>query len=136
MSDQGRRIEFESRGPYLFQVLADPPEATLLEDHDICLFRFGRLYLPVALSACGPMAEALTRMSQAAAGPEREGAIPLRFDLSQTLELPPLTGVAGTSFQHDDVIYLDVLFGGAEARLCFSIPAAAVIGQILSQVGI
>ena len=134
MSDQGQRIEFEAKGPYLFQVLADPPEAMLLEDHEVCLFQFDQLYLPVALSACGPMAEALTEMSQDASGPEREGMIPLQFDLSETLELPPLTGVAGTSYQHDDVIYLDVFFGETEARLCFSILAAAVIGQVLSQV--
>lgn len=134
MSDQGRSIEFEGKGPYLFQVLSDPPEATLLEDHEVCLFRFGQLYLPVPLPACGPMAEALTEMSQAASGPEREGMIPVQFDLSETLELPPLTGVAGTSFQHDDVVYLDVLFGETEVRLCFSILAAAVIGQVLSQV--
>jgi hypothetical protein len=134
VSDQGQRIEFEGKGPYLFQVLSDPPEAMLLEEHEVCLFQFGQLYLPVALSACGPMAEALTEMSQSASGPEREGMIPLQFDLSETLELPPLTGVAGTSCQHDDVIFLDVRFGEAEARLCFSILAAAVIGQVLSQV--
>jgi hypothetical protein len=134
MSEEGRRIEFEGKGPYLFQVLSDPPEAMLLEDHEVCLFQFGQLYMPVALSACGPMAEALTEMSQAASGPAEEGMIPLQFDLAETLELPLLTGVAGTSRQHDDVVYLDVYFGETEARLCLSILAAAVIGQVLSQV--
>jgi hypothetical protein len=134
VSDQGRRIEFGGDGPYLFQVLSDPPEATLLEDHEVCLFRFNQLYLPVSLSACASLADALTKMSQADMGPEREGMIPLEFDLSEMLELPLLTGVAGTSFQHGDMVYLDVLFGEAEGRLCFSVPAAAVVGQILSQV--
>ncbi|WP_272701631.1 hypothetical protein [Desulfovibrio sp. Fe33] len=134
MSDQGRRIEFGGDGPYLFQVLSDLPEAMLLEDHEVCLFRFNQLFLPVSLSACGPLADALTEMSQADAGPEREGMTPLEFDLSETLELPLLTGAAGTSFQFGDMIYLDVFFGETEARLCFSVPAAAIIGQILSQV--
>ncbi|EGB16138.1 hypothetical protein DND132_2935 [Pseudodesulfovibrio mercurii] len=134
MTDQGQRIEFDGKGPYLFQVLADPPEATLLEDHEVCLFRFNQLFLPVALTACGPMAEALTEMSQAAVGPEREGMIPLEFDLSEPLELPLLTGVAGGSHQHGETVYLDVRFGETEARLCLSILAAAVVGQILSQV--
>lgn len=134
MTDQGQRIEFDGKGPYLFQVLSDPPEATLLADHRVCLFRFGGLYLPVALSACGPMAEALTEMSRADAGPEGEGMIPLEFDLDEPLELPLLTGVAGTSSQRGDVVRIDVFFGETEARLRLSVPAAAVIGQVLSQV--
>lgn len=136
MSDQGRRIEFNGKGPYLFPILAGLPEATLLEDHAVCLFRFEGLYLPVTLSACGPMAAALTEMSRADAGAEGEGMIPLDFDLSETLELPLLTGVAGTSSQHDDVVCIDVFFGETPARLRLSVPAAAVVGQILSQVAV
>ena len=136
MSEEGRRIEFGDNGPYLFQELVEPPEAMLLEEHGVCLLQFGGLYLPVALSACGQVAAALTEMNQAAMGPEREGMIPLEFDLDETLELPLLTGAAGESFQHNETIYLDVYFGETQARLCFSILAAAVVGQILSQVGL
>ncbi|WP_316897754.1 hypothetical protein [Pseudodesulfovibrio indicus] len=134
MSDQGQRIEFGDSGPYLFQEIDVQPEGMLLEDHAVCLLQFDGLYLPVALAACAPMAEALTQMEQAAMGPEREGMVPLEFDLSETLELPLLTSVAGESFQHGETVYLDVFFGQTRARLCFSILTAAVVGQILSQV--
>ena len=134
MSDQDQRIEFGDKGPYLFQELAVEPQAMLLEEHDVCLLQFGQLFIPVALSACQPFAAALTEMSQTAVGPEREGMIPLEFDLAETTELPLLTGVAGESFQHGETVYLDVLFRQTEARLCFSILTAAAVGQILSQV--
>ncbi|AMK12726.1 hypothetical protein [Pseudodesulfovibrio indicus] len=133
MSDQGQRIEFGDSGPYLFQEIDVQPEGMLLEDHAVCLLRFEGLYLPVALAACAPMAEALTQMEQTAMGPEREGMIPLEFDLSETLELPLLTSVAGESFQHGETVYLDVFFDQTRARLCFSILTAAAVGQILSQ---
>lgn len=134
MSDQGQRIEFGDNGPYLFQEIDVQPEGMLLEDHKVCLLRFEGLYLPVSLSACAPMAEALTEMSQAAMGPEREGMVPLEFDFNETLELPLLTSVAGESFQHGETVYLDAFFGETRARLCFSILTAAGVGQILSGV--
>ena len=134
MAEQDQRIEFGDRGPYLFQELDVQVQAMLLEEHEVCLLQFGQLYLPVDLSACGGVAEALTNMSQSAMGPEREGMIPLEFDLAETTELPLLTAAAGTSFQHKETVYLDVLFGETEARLCFSILTAAQVGRILSQV--
>jgi hypothetical protein len=134
MTDEGQRIEFDDQGPYLFQRLDMEPQAMLLDDHDVCLLQFGQLYLPVALDACRALAEALTNMSQAAMGPERAGMTPLEFDLDETTELPLLTGVARESFQYDDLIYLDVEFGQTRARLCLSILAAAMVGQIVSQI--
>ncbi|MCJ2164407.1 MULTISPECIES: hypothetical protein [unclassified Pseudodesulfovibrio] len=134
MSDQDQRIEFGDKGPYLFQELSVEPQAMLLDEHQVCLFQFDQLFLPVALAACGPLAAALTEMSQAVMGPEREGMIPLEFDLSETTELPLLTGVDGDSFQHGDTVYLDVFFGATRARMCFSILTAAAVGQVLSQV--
>ncbi|BCS89602.1 hypothetical protein [Pseudodesulfovibrio sediminis] len=134
MSDDGQRIEFGTKGPYLLQELTEQPQAMLLEDHAVCLLQFGQLYLPVAVDACAVVAGALSNMSQADIGPEKEGMIPLDFDLSETTELPLLTGAAGESFQHGEMVYLDVHFGDTEARLCFSIMAAATVGQVLSQV--
>lgn len=134
MPDQGQRIEFGDNGPYLFQEIDARPEGMLLEDHAVCLLRFEGLHLPVSLPACAAMADALAEMTQAPMGPEREGMIPLEFDLAETLELPLLTSVAGESFQHGETVYLDVFFGETEARLCFSVPAAAGVAQILSQV--
>lgn len=134
MSDEGQRIEFGDNGPYLFQVLDVEPQAMLLKEHDVCLLQFEQLYLPVSIEACGPLANALSNMSQASMGPERKGMIPLEFQLSKTTELPLITGAKGESYQHDDVVYLDVLFGEVEARLCFSVLSAANVGQILSQV--
>jgi hypothetical protein len=134
MSDQGRRIEFGDKGPYLFQTLDVEPQATLLDEHDVCLFQFGQLYLPVAVLACKPLADALSNLSTADMGPEREGMIPLDFDLSETTELPLVTAAAGESFQHGETVFMDVFFGDTSARLCFSVPTAAVVGQVLSQV--
>ena len=134
MSDEGRRIEFGDKGPYLFQELTVEPQAMLLDDHEVCLFQFGGLYLPVALAACVPLADALSNMTQVAMGPERDGMIPLEFDLDETTELPLVTGSAGESFQHGETVFLDVFFGDTMARLCFSVPTAAVVGQVLSQV--
>jgi len=134
MNDEGRRIEFGDKGPYLFQTLDVEPQAMLLDEHDVCLFRFGGLHLPVAGHACKPLADALSDLSPADMGPEREGMIPLEFDLAETTELPLLTGAAGESFQHGETVFMDVFFGGTAARLCFSVPAAAVVGQVLSQV--
>ncbi|CCH48787.1 hypothetical protein [Pseudodesulfovibrio piezophilus] len=134
MSEEGQRIEFGDKGPYLFQVLAEPPQAMLLEDHDVCLLEFGQLYLPVSLDVCTSMAEGLANMSQAAMGPEKEGMIPVEFDLNETTELPLITWAAAESYQHEETIYMDVRFGETDARLCFSILAAATVGQILSQV--
>lgn len=133
MTDQGQRIEFDDAGPYLFQLLETEPQAMLLEDHPVCLLQFGQLYLPVSLDACTSVADALSNMSQAAMGPEREGMIPVAFDLDETTELPLLTGAASESFQHGETVYLDVEFGPTRARLCFSILAAALVGQIMSQ---
>ena len=134
MSDQGQRIEFGDKGPYLFQTLDVEPQAMLLEEHEVCLFQFGQLHLPVAVQACKPLADALSNLSQADMGPEREGMIPLDFDLSETTELPLLTGCAGESFQHGETVFMDVFFGHTAARLCFAVPTAAVVGQVLSQV--
>lgn len=134
MSDEGRRIEFNDNGPYLFQELSVDPQAMLLDEHDVCLLQFGQLYLPVALSACKPLADALSNMSQASMGPEREGMIPLEFDLNAMTELPLLTGVEGESYQHGETVYLDVTFGETVGRLCFSIMTAATVGQALSQI--
>lgn len=134
MTQEGRRIEFDGQGPYLFQVFAEQPQGMLLEEHGVCLLQFGQLFLPVDLPACRAVAEALSNMSQTATGSVRDDMIPLEFDLDKLTELPLLTGCAGESFQHEDVIYLDVSFGEARARLRFSILAAAVTGQILSQV--
>lgn len=134
MTEEGQRIEFDDKGPYLFQVLDTEVGAMLLEEHDVCLLQFGGLYLPVSLKACGPMAEALVNMSQASMGPEREGMSPVEFDLSETTELPLVTGSGSESFQHGDIVYVDVFFGETEGRLCFSVPVAAAVGQILSQV--
>jgi len=133
MSEDGQRIEFDDNGPYLFQVLDSEVGAMLLEEHDVCLLQFGGLYLPIALDACGPMAEGLVNMSQAAMGPERTGMIPLEFDLTDTTELPLVTSSAAESFQHGETVYMDVYFGKTMARLCFTIPVAAAVGQILSQ---
>lgn len=134
MGNEGQRVEFGDKGPYLFQEFSIEPQAMLLAEHDVCLFQFGELFLPVALAACKPLADALSNMSQADMGPEREGMIPLEFDLAETTELPLVTGSAGESFQHGETVYLDVMFGETTGRLCFSVPAAAVVGQVLSQV--
>lgn len=134
MSEEGQRVEFGDKGPYLFQVLNVEPQAMLLEDHDVCLLQFGQLYIPVSLSACPVVAASLSNMSQASIGPEKEGMIPVEFDLSETTELPLVTGAAPESYQFDDGVYLDVFFGETQARLCFSIMAAAIVGQVLSQV--
>lgn len=134
MSDDGLRIEFDDNGPYLFDLLNGEAEAVLLDDHDVCLLQFGQLFLPVSLDACADMATSLTNMRQADMGPERKGMIPVDFDLEETTELPLLTGAAGESFQHNETVYLDVLFGDTQARLCFSILTAAMVGQILSQI--
>lgn len=134
MPDNEQRIEFGGAGPYLLQVLDGQPEAMLLDEHDVCLLQFGGLYLPVSLAACKPLADALANMSQAAMGPEREGMVPLDFDLSETTELPLVTGAEGESFQFGETIYMDVSFGDTVARLCFSILTAAAVGQVLSQV--
>jgi len=134
MSDEGQRIEFGDDGPYLFQELTEEPQAMLLDEHDVCLLQFDQLYLPVALQACSPFANALSNMSQADMGPEREGMIPVDFDLSETTELPLVTSVDGESFQYGESVYLDVNFDNTKARLCLSVMAAATLGQILSQV--
>jgi hypothetical protein len=134
MTEEGQRIEFDDAGPYLFQVFEAEPEAMLLEDHPVCLLRFGGVYLPVALDACLAVAHALANMSQAAMGPEREGMTPVAFEPDEIIELPLLTGAAGESFQHGDVVYLDADFGPTRVRLCFSILAAAVVGQVMSRV--
>lgn len=134
MSDEGKRIEFDDKGPYLFQVLEGEPQAMLLEEHDVCLLQFGGLYLPISLSACPAIAECLGNMSQESMGPERKGMTPLEFDLEEVTELPLLTGVAAESYQHNETVYFDVEFGETQARLCFSIVAAAVIGQVMSQI--
>lgn len=134
MSDEGKRIEFGGPGPYLLQVLECQPQAMLLEEHAVCLLQFEQLYLPVSIPACKDMADGLSNMSQAAMGPEREGMTPVEFDLSEVTELPLVTGAASESFQHDDMVYMDVMFGDTAARLCLSILAAAVVGQSLSQV--
>ena len=134
MSDEGRRIEFEGPGPYLFQTLDMEPQATLLKEHDVCLLQFGQLYFPIAMSACPEIAAALSDMSQSAAEPEKEGMTPLEFDFDTVTELPLVTGAKGGSRQHDETIFLDVMFGEAEARLRFSILTAAAVGQFLSLV--
>lgn len=134
MSEEGQRIEFGDKGPYLFQLLQEPPEAMLLEEHNVCLLQFDKLYMPVSVDACAVVADCLSNMSQAAIGPEKEGMIPVEFDLSETTELPLITGAASESFQFNETVYFDVQFGETQARLCLSIIAAAVVGQILSQV--
>lgn len=134
MADEGQRIEFGDKGPYLFQILSEEPQAMLLDEHDVCLLQFGQLYLPVTLDACRQMADALSNMTQADIGPEREGMIPLDFDLSETTELPLLTGAADKSFQHGETVYLDVLFDETSGRLCFSVEAASTIARIFSQI--
>lgn len=134
MSEDGRRIEFGDKGPYLFQVLDVEPEALLLDELDVCLLQFGELYLPIRLDVSMPIAEALTNVNQADMGPERAGMVPMEFRLDEVTELPLITGVADDSFQFGDVIYLDVRFGETEARLCFSVRTASAIGEILSQV--
>lgn len=134
MSDEGQRIEFGDVGPYLLQTLDIQPEAMLLDEHDVCLLQFGGLYIPVSLAACKLLADALSNMSQADIGPEREGMIPLDFDLTEATELPLVTGASGESFQYGEAIYMDINFGETVARLCLSIVTAATVGQILSQV--
>ena len=134
MADQQQRIEFGNTDPYLFDVIDAQVEGMLLEEHEVCLLRFGQLYLPVDLPACAAVAEALTNMSQSAKGPELAGMLPLEFDLAETTELPLLTAALGTSHQHNETVFLDVLFGETEARLCFSILTAAQVGELLSQV--
>jgi len=134
MSDQGQRVEFGDKGPYLFQVLDIEVQAMLLEDHDVCLLQFGELYLPIALAACAPMAAALSNMSQATMGPERKGMIPVEFELDEATELPLITDSGNESWQFGEVVYMDVLFHETEARLCFSVQVAATIAQVLSQV--
>lgn len=134
MTNEGQRVEFGDKGPYLFQVLEAEPQAMLLEEHDVCLLQFEQLYMPVSLDACRAMADGLSNMSQADMGPERKGMLPVEFDLDEVTELPLITGTAGESFQHGETVYIDVTFGETEARLCFSIYAAAIVGQVLSQV--
>ncbi len=133
MSEESQRIEFGDAGPYLLQRLEEPTQATLLEDHPVCLLQFGELYLPVSLDAGRAMADGLTNMSQASTGPEREGMLPLEFDFDETLELPLLTDVADESFQFEETIYMEVRFGDTSARLCLTIGGAATLGRILSQ---
>lgn len=134
MSEEGQRIEFGEKGPYLFQLLDMEPQAMLLEDHEVCLLQFGQLYFPVSLDASRAMADGLSNMSQADMGPEREGMIPVEFDPTEVTELPLITGAASESFQHGEMVYMDVQFGDTDARLCFSILAAATVGTILSQI--
>ncbi|QJB55353.1 hypothetical protein [Pseudodesulfovibrio sp. zrk46] len=134
MSDEGLRIEFGDKGPYLFQVLDTEPEAMLLEEHGICLLQFGKLYLPVNLSACNAMSNGLSNMNGAEMGPEREGMIPVEFDLEESTELPVVTGGASDASQFGDMIYYDVQFGDTDARLCFSGRTAAAVVDILSQI--
>ena len=134
MSDEGQRVEFGDKGPYLFQLLDVEPQAMLLEEHDVCLFQFDQVYLPISLEVCGAMADGLSNMSQADMGPERTGMLPVEFDPDETTELPLITGSAGESFQYNDTVFMDVQFGDTEARLCFSVRTAAAVGQVLSQV--
>lgn len=134
MSEEGQRIEFGDKGPYLLQELSMEPQAMLLEEHDVCLLQFEQLYIPVSLDACAPFAGALANMSQAAVGPEQAGMIPLELDVTETTELPLVTHTADESFQHNETVYLDVFFGDTRVRLCFSVYTAAIIGQVLSQV--
>lgn len=133
MTEQGERIEFTDQGPYLLQTLDVEPQVTLLEEHDVCLFQFGQLFLPVALGVCKPMAETLSNLAQVAMGPDRKSMTPLTFDLSETTELPLLTGVVSESYQQGETVFLDVFFGDTAARLRFSVPTAAVVAQVLSQ---
>ncbi len=134
MSEDGQRIEFGDKGPYLFQVLDSEVQAILLEDHDVCLLQFGELYLPVDLEICASMAAALANMAVADMGPERTGMTPVEFDVTETTELPLVTHCYPNSYQHGETVYMDVRFDETEARLCFSVPVAAAIGRILSQV--
>ncbi|WP_419785576.1 hypothetical protein [Pseudodesulfovibrio sp.] len=134
MSEEGQRIEFDDQGPYLLEFPDGPGQAMLLEEHPVCLFQFGPVYLPVSLDVAAAMAAGLSNMSQASMGPEREGMTPIGFDEDAPTELPLVTGTAAESFQHGETVYMDVLFGETQARLCFSIPAAALVGQVLSQV--
>jgi hypothetical protein len=134
MSDEGQRIEFGDKGPYLMQCLDVPDQAMLLEDHPVCLFQFGGLYLPVGLDAGRAMAEGLSNMSQASMGPEREGMQPLEFDLEETVELPLVTGAADESFQFGETVYMDVHFGDTVVRLSLTVPAAAALARVLSEI--
>lgn len=133
MSEESQRIEFGDAGPYLLQRLDEPTQATLLEDHPVCLLRFGELYLPVSLDAARTLADGLSNMSQASSGPEREGMLPLEFDIDETLELPLLTDAADESFQFGETVYMDVQFGETAVRLCLTIDGAATLGRVLSQ---
>ncbi len=134
MSDEGQRIEFGDSGPYLFDLLDGEPEAMLLEEHDVCLLQFDRLYLPVSLDVCKLMADCLSNVSQVSMGPERKGMLPMDFDLEEEMELPLLTEVAAESFQYGEIVYLDVKFDDTDARLCLSGRTAAMVGEILSQI--
>jgi len=134
MAEEGKRIEFEDNGPYLFQLLDVEPEAMLLEEHEVCLLQFGGLYVPVSLNVCPDIAATLVNMSEAAMGPERTGMVPLEFDLEETTELPLVTGCEAASFQHNDTVYMDVLFDQTAGRLCFSVRTAAAVGQLVSLV--
>ena len=134
MADEGQRIEFDDKGPYLLERFEETTQAVLLEEHPVCLFQFGPVYLPVSLDVAAPMAAALANMSQSDAGPELEGMTPIGFDPDEALELPLITGTAAESFQHGETVFMDVRFGDTAARLCFSIPVAAMVGQVLSQI--
>ena len=134
MSDEGQRIEFGDKGPYLMQLLDVPDQAMLLEDHPVCLFQFGGLYLPVGLEAGRAMADGLSNMSQASMGPEREGMLPLEFEPGETVEMPLVTGAADESFQFGETVYMDVYFGETEVRLCLNVPAAAALARTLSEI--
>ncbi|MDD3313060.1 hypothetical protein [Pseudodesulfovibrio sp.] len=134
MSQEGQRIEFDDAGPYLIQFPDGPGQAMLLEEHPVCLFQFGEIYLPVGLSVAPALAAGLSNMRRAAMGPEREGMTPIGFEEGEPTELPLLTGTADEAFQHGETVFIDVRFGDTAARLCFSIPAAALVGQVLSQI--
>ncbi|WP_285907751.1 hypothetical protein [Pseudodesulfovibrio pelocollis] len=134
MTDEGQRIQFDDAGPYLLEPFEAEPQAMLLDDHPVCLLQFGGVYLPVALDACPALADALGSMRTTDMGPEREGMVPVAFDGDEAIELPLLTGVAPESFQHGDMVYLDVFFGPTRARLCLSVIAAATVGRIISQI--
>jgi len=134
MSQEGQRIEFDDAGPYLLQFPDGPGQAMLLDEYPVCLFQFGEVYLPVSLDVAAGMAAGLANMRPASMGPEREGMTPIGFDEGEPTELPLLTESAGESFQHGETVFIDVRFGDTAARLCFSIPAAALVGQVLSQI--
>ena len=133
MSDEGQRIEFGDKGPYLMERLDEPDQAMLLEEHPVCLFQFGGLYLPVSLDAGRAIAEGLSNMSQTTVGPEREGMLPLEFDPEETVELPLVTGAADESFQCGETVYMDVFFNETVVRLCLNVPAAAALARVLSE---